>query len=118
MPRSFLALALLCALAAPASAQEWMSPPPTSQMDVAAERVRAYLATVPNLPRDILVIPAAGDAPWPGAAPGDNIRAEIWIVVPKNDPEAKPLLMFAVRPATGEVYAMFLHNMQRHPRYK
>lgn len=118
MTRIVLALAALVGLAAPAQAQEWMSPPPTSQMDRAAERVRTYLASVPNMPKDILVIPAAGDVLWPGASPGENIRAEIWVVVPKTDPEAKPLMMFAVRPSTGEVFAMFLHNVQKNPRYK
>lgn len=117
MRRSILALALVCAFTSPASAQEWMSPPPVSQMDVAAQRVRAYLATVPNMPRDILVIPAAGDVLWPGSAPGDNVKAEVWVVVPKNDPNAKPIMMFAVRPSTGEVFAMFLQNMQRNPNY-
>lgn len=118
MKRLALALAALLACAAPAAAQEWVSPPPASQMDVAATRVRAYLATVPNMPKDILVIPAAGDIMWPGSAPGDNTRAEVWVVVPKGDPDAKPLMMFAVKPSTGEVYALFLHNVQRNPRYK
>lgn len=118
MTRTFLALAVLLALATPANAQEWMSPPPTSQMDRAAERVRTYLASVPNMPKDILVIPAAGDVLWPGSSPGENVKAEIWVVVPRNDPEAKPLMMFAVRPSTGEVYAMFLHNVQRNPKYR
>ena len=118
MPRIFLALALLCAVAQPAAAQHWMSPPPLTQMDLAANRVRTYLASVPNMPKDILVIPAAGDVLWPGSAPGDNVRAEVWLVVPKNDPAARPLMMFAVRPGTGEVFAMFLHNMQKNPKYK
>ena len=118
MTRLILAFALALAIAPPAAAQDWMSPPPVSQMDLAAERVRTYLATVPNMPKDILVIPAAGDVLWPGSAPGDNVKAEVWVVVPKNDPSAKPLMMFAVRPSTGEVFAMFLHNVQRNPRYK
>ncbi len=118
MIRIIIALSLLVGLAGPAHAQEWMSPPPTSQMDRAAARVRTYLATVPNMPKDILVIPAAGDVLWPGTSPGENVKAEIWVVVPRNDPEAKPLMMFAVRPSTGEAYAMFLHNMQKNPKYK
>jgi hypothetical protein len=118
MFRFTMALAVVLGLAAPAAAQDWMSPPPHSLMDVAADRVRTYLASVPNMPKDILVIPAAGDIAWPGVAPADNIRAEVWLVVPKGKPDARPLMMFAVRPATGEVYALFISSLQKNPRYR
>ncbi|MEB3328482.1 MAG: hypothetical protein VKQ33_04555 [Candidatus Sericytochromatia bacterium] len=112
-------LLLLLALAAPpAQAQAWDRPAAPSLMEAAALRVKDYLATVPGLPPDLLVVPAAGDVLWPGSPPAANVRAEIWVVVPRNKPEATPLMMFAVRPATGEVYAMFLSNVQAHPRYR
>lgn len=119
MRQILAALALSLAFAGPAAAQQWTTPTPaTAPLDAAAGRVRQYLATVPNMPRDILVIPAAGDIAWPGSAPGDNVRAEVWLVVPANDPKARPLMMFAVRPSSGEVYGMFLTNLQKQPRYK
>jgi hypothetical protein len=111
-------LVILLAFNAPAQAQQWVETPPTSLMEKAAVAVRIYLASVPNLPPDILVIPAAGDISWPGSAPGDNVRAEVWMVVPRDNPKARPLMMFAVRPGTGEVYGMFLTNLQKTPTYK
>jgi hypothetical protein len=39
-------------------------------------------------------------------------------VVPQNDPKAHPLMMFAVRPDTGEVMAMYFQSLEKHPRYK
>ena len=109
-----LSAALLLAPAAPAFAQDQ----PATPMDLAAQRVREYLATVPNMPKDILVIPAAGDVPWPGAVPADNVRAEVWLVVSRDDQRGKPLMMFAVKPQTGEVYAMFMVNLQKTTRYR
>lgn len=114
----FASLALVLTMAAPAAAQQWVEPQPTTQMDKAAVAVRTYLATVPNMPRDILVIPAAGDIAWPGSAPSENVRAEVWLVVPRDNPKARPLMMFAIRPGTGEVYAMFLTSLQKSPTYK
>jgi hypothetical protein len=112
------ALLALGLTALPTQAQEWDQPAPPSQLEAAAVRVKDYLATVPGLPADILVLPAAGDVLWPGSPPAANVRAEIWVVVPRDKPEAAPLMMFAVRPATGEIYAMFLSNVQAHPRYR
>ena len=118
MRKLLASLALFFVMGTPVSAQQWVEPSPTTQMDKAAVTVRTYLASVPNMPRDILVIPAAGDIAWPGSAPGDNVRAEVWLVVPRDNPKAKPLMMFAVRPGTGEVFGLFLTNLQKTPTYR
>lgn len=87
-------------------------------MEQAAERVQTYLSSVPGLPKNLLVVPAAGEVIWPGLPANSNIRAEVWVVVSRDDPAARPLMMFAVRPATGEVYAMYLVDLEKHPTYR
>ncbi|MEB3283923.1 MAG: hypothetical protein VKN33_01370 [Candidatus Sericytochromatia bacterium] len=89
-----------------------------SLLEEAAVRVQTYLSSVPGLPKNLLVIPAAGEVAWPGLPVNANIRAEVWVVVSRDDPAAKPLMMFAVRPATGEVHAMFLVDLEKHSTYR
>ncbi|MEB3221207.1 MAG: hypothetical protein VKS61_03925 [Candidatus Sericytochromatia bacterium] len=118
MRATCLALIALALAAPSARAEAWDQPPQPSRLEAAALRVRDYLATVPGLPADLVVLPAAGEILWPGSPPTANVRAEVWVVVPRDKPEAAPLMMFAVRPATGDIYALYLSNVQEHPRYR
>ncbi|MEB3196156.1 MAG: hypothetical protein VKP62_03035 [Candidatus Sericytochromatia bacterium] len=114
MRRAILAVGLWALLGGTGEAAEGLPNP----MEQAATRVQGYLQSVPGLPKNILVVPATGEVLWPGSPPSANERAEVWVVVPRDKPDAKPLMMFAVRPATGEVYAMFLSDLKTHPRYR
>jgi hypothetical protein len=111
---------LLVAFARPASAEvvDKALKTPILSYDDAQQRVLVFLKTVPGLPKSINVLPATGEILWPGSSPSDNIKAEVWTVVPQNDPKAHPLMMFAVRPDTGEVMAMYFQSLEKHPRYK
>jgi hypothetical protein len=85
--------------------------PNVLKLDVAERSVHAFLKTVPNLPADVLVVPATGIIPWPGVKVSEGVRAEVWSAVAGNDPYAKPFMMFAVRPDTGEVFVMYLRKL-------
>jgi hypothetical protein len=106
----------LCAT--PAQAQRFPVAAGPSVMEQAAQRVHTYLSSIPGLPKNLLVVPAAGEVIWPGLPANNNARAEVWLVVSRDDPAARPLMMFAVRPTTGEVYAMFLVDTQKNPVYR
>jgi hypothetical protein len=126
-----LALLLVLPLAGPASADEGnlgddlplASPKPLQNgrtpIEVAQLRVRSYLSTVPGVPKDVIVVPATGLVPWPLAPLEKDIRAEVWTVVPRvGEGVGPPILMFAVRTDTGEVFAMFVRDIQKEPTFQ
>ena len=90
-------------------------------IDVAQRRIRAYLATIPGMRPDVVVVPATGAVPWPLSPIGADVHAEIWTVVPRvanaADGVGAPLMMFAVRTDTGEVFALFMRDMQKEPTF-
>ena len=83
----------------------------------ARNAVHAYLKSVPGLPPNLQVVPATGAIPWPAAHLKENIVAEVWTVVTNDGEAPRVLMMFAVRPDTGEVYALYLRSLQEHPTY-
>jgi hypothetical protein len=88
-------------------------------IEVAQQRVRKYLDSVPGMPKDVVVVPATGLVPWPTEHLEKDVRAEVWCVVPrvKND-VGSPIMMFAVRTDTGEVFALYLRDLQKEPVFK
>lgn len=114
--RQFLLLGALTTVlsASPAWAMT-VSPTPKEtilKLDVAERRIQAFLKTLKNLPPDVLVMPATGIVPWPGVKVSEHVRAEVWTAVAGNDPGARPFVMFAVRPDTGEVYVLYLRQLE------
>ncbi|HEY9724731.1 MAG TPA: hypothetical protein V6D47_22200 [Oscillatoriaceae cyanobacterium] len=114
---ALLSAALLLLTAAPALALDTAFKAPVKGFPLAQQRVSAYLRTIPNLPKHVQVLPATGEVLYPGAAPGKNITAEVWTVIDADDPKAPPLLMFAVRPDTGDVTALFFRSLEKQPKY-
>jgi hypothetical protein len=87
-------------------------------IEIAQLRVRTYLSTVPGVPKDVIVVPATGLVPWPPAPLEKDIRAEVWSVVPRvGTGVGAPILMFAVRTDTGEVFALFVRDLQKEPAF-
>lgn len=82
------------------------------KVDEAQHQVQLFLKTLPNLPADVLVLPGSGTVPWPGVRVSENVKAEVWTAVAGSDPTARPFVMFAVRPDTGEVYVMYLRKLE------
>jgi hypothetical protein len=88
-------------------------------VEVAQQRVRRYLASVPGMPPDVVVLPASGLVPWPLEHVDKDIRAEVWTVVPRvGNGVGPPIMMFAVRTDTGEVFALYLRDLQKEPTFR
>jgi hypothetical protein len=88
-------------------------------VEVAQLRVRKYLASVPGMPQDVVVLPASGLVPWPLEHVDKDIRAEVWTVVPRVGKDVgPPIMMFAVRTDTGEVFALYLRDLQKEPTFR
>jgi hypothetical protein len=88
-------------------------------IEAAQHRVRVYLDSVPNMPKDVVVVPATGLVPWPTETLDQDVRAEVWSVLPRTAKGlGAPLMMFAVRTDTGEVFALYLRNLQKEPVYR
>lgn len=131
--RALVVLSLLLALplAGPAMAQvsqvddepPLATPRPNAQgqlpIDAAQQKVRKYIHSIPGMKEDVVVVPASGLVPWPLAPVDKGIRAEVWTVVPREgNKTGNPIMMFAVRTDTGEVYAMFLRDLQKEPTFR
>lgn len=114
---AFASAVLVLLAASPALAIDPALKVPVKGFALAQRRVAAYLKTIPHLPPHVQVLPATGEVLWPGTAPQDNVRAEVWTVIDADDPKAPPLLMFAVRPITGEVTALFFRSLDTQPTY-
>lgn len=82
------------------------------KVELAEQRIHAFLKTLPNMPADVLVMPATGIVPWPGSRVNEDVKAEVWTAVAGNDPSARPFVMFAVRPDTGEVYVLYIRKLE------
>jgi hypothetical protein len=88
-------------------------------VEVAQQRVRRYLASVPGMPPDVVVVPATGLVPWPTEVLEKDVRAEVWCVVPRvGNGVGPPIMMFAVRTDTGEVFALYLRDLQKEPVFR
>lgn len=133
MRRLLIALSLLPVLASPALAADPVpanpedmplaTPRPNAQgklpVEVAQDRVRAYLDSIPNMPKDVVVVPATGLVPWPPQPLDADIRAEVWTVVPKRaNGVGLPIMMFAIRTDTGEVFALYMRDLQKEPTFR
>ena len=115
--RALAIAALLVGAIAPAALAD--APPSARPMplELAQKRVADFLKTVPNL-GDVVVVPGTGEVPWPESSQEQAVHAEVWTVVPARKTDGHPLMMFAVRPDTGEVYVMYLRSLQTSPSYR
>ena len=98
-------------LATPKPDQRGLTPVQEAQV-----RIRNYVASIPQYKGlNVIVVPGTGSIPWPLAPMDQDVHAEVWSLVLRDETGkvGNPLMFFAVRTDNGEVCAMFVRNLQK-----